>query len=30
MKLSRGNLAKFVFKQQTDFTHLHKAPGISD
>src|ERR1700733_2099876 len=30
MKLSRGNLAKFVFKQLTDFTHRHKAPGISD
>jgi putative NADH-flavin reductase len=30
MKLSRGNLAKFVFKQQTDFTYLHKAPAISD
>jgi putative NADH-flavin reductase len=30
MKLSRGNLANFLFKQLTDPTYIHKAPGISD
>lgn len=30
MKLSRGNLAKFVFEELTSFTHLHKAPGLGD
>jgi putative NADH-flavin reductase len=30
MKLSRGNLAKFVFNELAGLAHLHKAPGISD
>ena len=30
LKLSRGSLAKFVFKELADATYLHMAPGISD
>ena len=30
MKLSRGNLVKFIFRQLTETTYSHQTPGLSD